>query len=125
MRYSRSREGLNSRSGVTTGDIQEAKRLNGLVDQDQVQLGIDLTMIEIVVVDELTIELPLVLEERRRRLIERISSCYPNVDWLIHIIVGLDSENFPRVHDVVGVKRLLDRAHHVYRLADDLAHLLG
>ena len=68
MRYSRSLECFDSRSRATTGDIQEAKRLNGLVDQHPVQPAINLAMIEIVVVDELAIELPLVPEERRRRL---------------------------------------------------------
>ena len=70
-------------------------------------------MVEIVVVDELAIELPLVLEERRRRLIER----FLNVDWLIHIIVGLDPEDFARIHNVVGVDRLLDRTHDAHSVA--------
>ena len=107
MRYSRSLECFDSRSRVTTGDIQEAKRLNGLVDQDPVQPGIDLVMVEIVVVDELAIELPLVLEKRRRRLVEHISSCSLNFDRLIHIIVTLDPDIFPRIHNVVGLSEPL------------------
>jgi hypothetical protein len=70
MRYSRSVECFDSRSRDTAGDIQEAKRLNSLVDQDPVQLAVNLAMVEIVVVDELAIELPLVLEERRCRLVD-------------------------------------------------------
>jgi hypothetical protein len=60
-----------------------------------VQPGVDLVMVKIVVVDELAIELPLVLEKRRHRLVEHISSCSLNVDRLVHIIVTLDPEHFP------------------------------
>src|SRR4029077_4471077 len=88
MCYSRSVECFDSRPRITTGDIQEAKRLNCLVDQDPVRSAINLAMVEIVVVDELAIELPLVLEERRRRLVEQISTCSLNVDRPIHIIVS-------------------------------------
>ena len=52
-------------------------------------------MVEKVVVDKLAIEPPLALEERRRRLVEYISSCSLNLDRLIHIIVGLDPERYP------------------------------
>jgi hypothetical protein len=52
-------------------------------------------MVEIVVVDELAIELPLVLEKHRHRLVEHISSYSLSVDRLIHIIVTLDPEHFP------------------------------
>ena len=44
------------------------ERLNGLVDQDSVQLTINLGMVEIVVVDELSVKLPLVQEHCGRRL---------------------------------------------------------
>src|SRR5271165_5420114 len=37
-------------------------------------------MVEIVVVDELAIELPLLLEQRRRRLVEHISGCLVMAD---------------------------------------------
>jgi hypothetical protein len=50
------------------------------------QLAINLAMVEIVVVDELGIELPLTLEKHRHRLVEYTSSCPLNVDRLIHII---------------------------------------
>jgi hypothetical protein len=44
------------------------ERLNGLVDQDSVQLTITLGMVENVVVDELSVKLPLVLEQCGRWL---------------------------------------------------------
>jgi hypothetical protein len=48
----RSLECSNSRrSRVTTGDIQEPERLDGLLDQDPAQSAVNLAMKEIVVVD--------------------------------------------------------------------------
>jgi hypothetical protein len=64
MRNPHSSECFDSRSRVTAGNIREAKWLNHLVDQDPMQLAINLAMVEIVVVDELAIELPLIISSR-------------------------------------------------------------
>jgi hypothetical protein len=40
-----------------------------------------------------------------------------NVDQCIHIIIGLDPEDFSRVHNVGGVDRLLDRMHDAHSIA--------
>ena len=68
LRYPGSFECINGRPSVAAGDIQESKRLDGLVDQNSAQLAIDLAMVEKVGVDELSIELPLVLEQCGRWL---------------------------------------------------------
>jgi hypothetical protein len=39
------------------------------------------------------------------------------VDQRIHLTVGLDQEDFSRIHNVVGVNRPLDREHKPYSLA--------
>src|SRR5215469_13083803 len=64
-------------------------------------------MVEIVVIDELAIELPVLLKQRCRWLVEHIFSCSLNVDQHIHITVGLDPEDFPRVNKVVGSSAFL------------------
>ena len=61
VRYPRSLEGIRSRASITTGDIQEPKRLDGLFDQNPVQLTVSLAMVQKIVLHELAIELPLLL----------------------------------------------------------------
>ncbi len=69
VRHPRSLECVDSRTSVTTGDIQEPERPDGLVDQDPVQPAINLAMVEIVVVDKLAIELPLLLKKTRCQIV--------------------------------------------------------
>jgi hypothetical protein len=48
---------------------------------------------------------------------ERLGSNCLNVDQCIHITIGLDPEDFPRIHNVVGVDRLLDCTHDAHSIA--------
>ena len=48
---------------------------------------------------------------------ERLGSNCLNVDQCNHITIGLDPEDFSRIHNVIGVKRLLDCAHNAHSLA--------
>ena len=59
VHHLRSLERADSRSSVTTSDIQEPKRLDGFVDQNPVQLFISLAVVQKVVIDEFAIKLPL------------------------------------------------------------------
>jgi len=67
-----------------------------------VQPVINLAMVEIVVVDKLAVELPLLLEQRHCRLVEHIAGCSLSVDRVIHIIVGLVPQDFPRIYMLSG-----------------------
>jgi hypothetical protein len=75
--YLCSPEGIHSLASITTGDIQKPKRPGDLFDQNPVQLSVNLAMVQQVVVHELAIELPLLLEQCRRWFVRK------RFDWIV------------------------------------------
>ena len=47
---------------------------------------------------------------------ERVGSNRLNIDQCIHITIGLHPEDFPRIHNVVGVDGFLDCTHNAHSI---------
>ena len=58
-----------ARAGIATRDMEEPERLNSLLDEDPMQAGIRFPMEEIVLLDHVVINLPLLLEHGLRPLV--------------------------------------------------------